>query len=204
MYVALSFDDGPNTVTTPQVLDILEREHVPASFFLIGQNITEECVPVIQRELSLGCDIECHSWTHSDMTKMTKDAIQDEIVRTCSLIEKVTGTVPSFFRPPYISVNDTLYEAVHLPFICGMGVEDWVPDVPAAERAARVISGVKDGTIVLLHDFAGNVNTVEALKTIIPSLREKGYTFVTVPELFSLSGVNPDQPHKMWTYAAQH
>ncbi|MFA6857314.1 MAG: polysaccharide deacetylase family protein [Treponema sp.] len=203
MYVALSFDDGPNTVTTPQVLDILENEHIPASFFLIGQNITGESVPVIQREQSLGCDIECHSWTHSDMTKMTKEAIQDEIVRTCSLIKKITGTTPSFFRPPYIRVNDTLYEAVHLPFICGMGVDDWVADVSAAERAARVISGVRDGTIVLLHDFSGNVNTVEALKTFIPSLKEKGYTFVTVPQMFSLYGVSPDQPHKIWTYVKQ-
>jgi peptidoglycan-N-acetylglucosamine deacetylase len=202
MYVSLSFDDGPNTQTTPRVLDILEQEHVPASFFLIGQNITEESVPVVKREVSLGCDIECHSWTHSDMTKMTKKAIQDEIVCTCSLIEKITSTSPSFFRPPYISVNDALYDAVHLPFICGMGVEDWVPEVPAEDRAARVISGVKDGTIVLLHDFTGNDNTVQALKIIIPSLKEKGYTFVTVPQLFALSGVNPDQFHKIWTYVS--
>ena len=203
MYISLSFDDGPNTQTTPLVLDILEQEHVAASFFLIGQNITEETIPVIEREQSLGCDIECHSWTHLDMTKMTEDAIQDEITRTCSVIEKITGSSPAFFRPPYISVNDALYDAVHLPFICGMGVEDWVPEVPAAERAARVIDGVKDGTIVLLHDFSGNVNTVEALKTIIPSLREKGYTFVTVPQLFNLSGVNPDQPHKIWTHVTE-
>jgi peptidoglycan-N-acetylglucosamine deacetylase len=203
MYVSLSFDDGPNTETTPQVLDILEQEQVPASFFLIGQNITDESVPVVQREVSLGCDIECHSWTHSDMTKMTKTEIQGEIEKTCRVIEKVAGTTPSFFRPPYISVNDTLYESVHLPFICGMGVEDWVSDVPAAERAARVIGGVKDGTIVLLHDFSGNVNTVEALRTIIPSLRERGYTFVTVPQLFIVSGVNPDQSHKLWTYVKE-
>lgn len=199
MYISLSFDDGPNTTTTMQVLDILEQEHVPASFFLIGQNITDKTIPVVKRELSLGCDIECHSWSHSDMTKMTKKEIQDEIVRSCSTIEKITGTVPSFFRPPYISVNDDLYDAVNLPFICGLGVEDWIPETSAEDRAGRVIAGVKDGTIVLLHDFEGNVNTVDALRTIIPSLRTKGCMFVTVPELFSRLGINPRLPHRLWT-----
>jgi peptidoglycan-N-acetylglucosamine deacetylase len=203
MYAALSFDDGPNTETTPQVLDILEREQIPASFFLIGQNITEDCAPVIQRQVSLGCDIECHSWTHSDMTTMTGSEIRDEITRTCDVIEKYAGERPLFFRPPYIKLNDALYDAVAMPFICGMGVEDWEPGVSAEERAQRVITGIKDGTIVLLHDMTGNQNTVEALKKIIPTLKTEGYTFVTVPQLFSKLHVNPDQKHKIWTYVKE-
>ena len=203
MYTALSFDDGPNTVTTPQVLDILEQEQIPASFFLIGQNITEECAPVIRRQVALGCDIECHSWTHSDMTTMTESEIRDEITRTCDSIEKYAGERPSFFRPPYIKLNDALYDAVSMPFICGMGVEDWVPQVSAEERAQRVISGVKDGTIVLLHDMTGNQNTVDALKTIIPALKAEGYTFVTVPELFRKFHVSPGREHKIWTYVKE-
>jgi len=134
------------------------------------------------------------------MTGLAKTAVQDEITRTCGAIEKITGKAPVFFRPPYISVNDALYDAVRMPFICGMGVEDWVPEVTAAERASRVVDGVRDGTIVLLHDFTGNGSTVEALKTIIPSLRDKGYTFVTVPQLFALTGTDPYRPHALWTY----
>ena len=191
MRIALTFDDGPNTVTTPQVLDILEEHQIAASFFLIADSITPESVLQVRRALSLGCDIQNHSRTHGFMNQMEPDQIRSEVQYCSEQIIKITGKAPAFFRPPYIAVNQTLFDEVDLTFICGVGCEDWVPEVPADERARRVLDSAEDGEIVLLHDMAGNVNTVEALKTIIPELKRRGFTFCTVTQLFAECGVTP-------------
>ena len=191
MYISLTFDDGPNTVTTPQVLDLLEEHGIPASFFLIADNITPESAPMVRRALSLGCDIENHSRTHSAMDKMTPEQIRAEVSYCSRKIADLTGALPAFFRPPYIAVSPTLFDTVDLTFICGVGCEDWVPEVPADVRARRVLADARDGNLVLLHDSLGNDNTVEALKTIIPELKSRGFTFVTCPQLFDRCGVTP-------------
>lgn len=191
MYIALTFDDGPNTVTTPQVLDLLEEHDIPASFFLIADNITPESAPMVRRAISLGCDIENHSRTHTAMDHMTADQIRAEVDFCSQKIADLTGTPPAFFRPPYIAVSPTLFDTVDLTFICGVGCEDWVPEVPADVRARRVLADARDGNLVLLHDSLGNDNTVEALKTIIPELKSRGFTFVTCPQLFDRCGVTP-------------
>lgn len=189
--IALTFDDGPNTTTTDQVLDILEEHGIVASFFLIADNINPESTRQVRRAVSLGCDIQNHSRTHGFMDKMTPEQIREEI-RFCSeKITEITGKSPAFFRPPYIAVNQTLFDEVDLTFICGVGCEDWVPDVPADERARRVLASAEDGEIVLLHDMTGNTHTVEALKTIIPELKNRGFTFCTVPQLFAECGITP-------------
>ncbi|MDO5443572.1 MAG: polysaccharide deacetylase family protein [Bacteroidia bacterium] len=187
--IALSFDDGPNLVTTPKVLDVLEENGIKASFFLIGQNINDESAQMIEREKALGCDIENHSFTHSYMSAFTEEQIKDEIAKTTALIKHYAGEEPKFFRPPYINHNDLMHQAIGLTFICGLGCNDWEADVTAEQRAASVIANAADGQIVLLHDFEGNDNTVEALKTIIPELKAQGFKFVTVPELFEAKGI---------------
>lgn len=189
--IALSFDDGPNNITTPQVLDLLEEHRIPASFFLIANNISPETEGQIRRAVSLGCDIENHSITHRPMADMPAEEIKEEI-RVCSeKIAAITGESPRFFRPPFISVSPMLFDAVDLTFICGVGCEDWVPEVSAEERTRRILEAAADGVIYLLHDMTGNVNTVEALKTVIPELKKRGFEFLTVPELFEQCGVTP-------------
>ena len=106
-------------------------------------------------------------------------------------IVEITGREPAFFRPPYIAVNQTLHDNVDLTFICGAGCEDWVPTVSAQERINRILAHAEDGQIVLLHDMPGNVNTVEALKVIIPELKKRGYEFVTISQLFKEAEVTP-------------
>ena len=119
--LALSFDDGPNTTITPKILDILEEYHIAASFFLIGQNIKGEAVDVVKRALAMGCDICNHSFTHKAMTELTPEEIREEIEKTDALIQSITGDIPIFFRPPYINVDDYLYDHVDKVFICGAG-----------------------------------------------------------------------------------
>ena len=188
--IALTFDDGPSDTTTDQVLDVLSRHGIVGTFFLIGDNITDERLPIIRRTLSLGCEIENHSKTHSDMTKLTREQILSEISFTTDRITEVTGRAPEFFRPPYILYNDTMFDAIDLTFISGYGCEDWEADTTVSHRAEKTLAQAEDGAVVLLHDFEGNGKTAEALETIIPALQEEGYEFVTVSEMFRRKGVD--------------
>lgn len=189
--IALSFDDGPNDITTPKVLDILEEFKVPASFFVIGQNINESSAKQMTRAIALGCEIQNHSYTHTFMTQLSEGEIAEEIQKTDALIEKHTGTRPWLFRPPFIDHNELMHQVIGQTFICGVGCEDWVPERTAQERYNAVMSQVKDGDILLLHDFPGNDNTVEALRMFIPELKKQGYEFVTVTELFKRKNSTP-------------
>ena len=196
--IALTFDDGPNSVITPQVLDILEKEGIVASFFLIAKNITPESAEVARRAKAMGCDIENHTVTHPFLNQLSVEEIMKEVDGCTEKIIEITGEAPKFFRPPFIAVNKEMYDNIAMTFICGAGCEDWVPDVTAEERAARVLANAEDGQIVLLHDMEWNRNTVEALKTIIPELKKRGYEFVTVTELFARKQVTPKRG---WLYS---
>ena len=191
MRIALTFDDGPNTSITPQVLDILEEYGITGTFFLIARNITPESAEMVRRALRLGCDIENHSVTHGFMNQMTAEQIREEVGQCTRQIAEITGREPLFFRPPFIALNQTMFDNISLTFISGSGCEDWVPEVSAEERARRTLANAKDGEIVLLHDMERNVNTVEALKIIIPTLKARGFTFHTVADLFRTCGITP-------------
>ncbi len=188
---ALTFDDGPNTVTTPQVLDVLEKHNVTATFFVIGNNITPESSEVMLRAVKMGCGIENHSRTHSDMTKMSAGEISAEISFTSDAIEKAAGRRPEFFRPPYIACGQQMFDTIDLTFICGIGADDWNEEISADERFRRITEQVSDGSVILLHDMEGNLRTVEAIDRIIPAMKADGYEFVTVSELFSRKGIVP-------------
>ena len=199
-YVALSFDDGPNDITTPKVLDILEEHNVPASFFVIGQFINETTAKQMTRAIALGSEIQNHSLTHTMMTQLSQEQIAEEVKKTDELIEKYTGTKPWLFRPPFIDHNEVMHQTIGHTFICGVGCEDWIPERTAQERYDILINTLKDGDIVLLHDLQGNDNTVEALKMLIPEMKKQGYTFVTVTELYKLKGITPT-PHSGVLYS---
>lgn len=189
--IALTFDDGPNTTTTIEVLDILQKYNVVASFFLIADAITPESAESVKREHDMGCEIQNHSRTHADMTQMDAAAIREEIAYTSQKIYELVGEYPTFFRPPYILVNDTMVENIDLPFICGINGLDWDPTVMFEERARLVLESAEDGSIILLHDLEGNVETVKALDIIIPKLLEEGFEFVTISDIFKNKGIEP-------------
>lgn len=190
--VSLTFDDGPNTTTTMQVLDLIEQYGITASFFVIGNNITAESEGSMKRAVKLGCEIENHSRTHPAMPEMTAEEIAAEIKFTSDKVEAAVGRKPRFFRPPYIAYNDVMYDTIELTFICGVGAEDYNDEITAEMRYEKIMSQVSDGTIILLHDAEGNFRTVEALKMIIPKLIDEGYEFVTVSELFERNGKTPE------------
>lgn len=187
--IALTFDDGPNTTTTAEILDLLEKYQVRASFFLIGSNLNDETAKVVKRAYDLGCDIENHSMTHSYMDKMTAEEIADEINTLNGKIYDITGETPKFFRPPYIAVNNVMYDTIDMTFISGLGCNDWDEKVTTDRRVLVIQRRAKDGLIFLLHDAEGNSQTVEALDEAIPYLLEQGFQFATISELFELKGI---------------
>ena len=204
-YVCLSFDDGPNNVpgdnTMNDMLDILEKYNVPGSFFLIGNKITEENKKVSLRAVELGCDIQNHSWTHPFMGQMTAEQIKDEYKKCDDAITEITGVRPTFFRPPYISLSQTVFDNINVPFICGMGCNDWEPDKDADFRYEHMLEAAHNGTIFLLHVMEGNNATLEAVDRAIPVLKEQGYEFVNLPDLFEKCGVDPHVKNALWSVA---
>lgn len=187
--IALTFDDGPNTTTTNQVLDLLDKYQVRASFFLIGDNINDESAKSVKRAYDMGCEINNHSKTHSYMDKMEAEDIQAEVQYVSDKVKEITGEPTKFFRPPYIAVNGTMYDNIDMPFISGIGCNDWDSSVEVERRLKMLNRQMKDGVIILLHDAQGNDKTVELLDTLIPQLLEQGYQFATVSELFEAKGV---------------
>ena len=196
--VALTFDDGPSS-TTSQVLDVLKKYDAVATFFLIGNQVNSSTASIMRRQLDMGCELACHSYTHSDMSKMSASQVRNEINWTTSAIKNTVNYDVKFFRPPYLATSNTMYQNIDLSFIQGISCDDWEASVSASQRANKVLSSVKDGSIVLLHDFQGNTNTVQALPTIIEGLKKQGYTFVTVSQLFQYKGVNPNVEYKIWS-----
>lgn len=197
--VALTFDDGPNTTTTVKVLDKLEEYDVVASFFLIGQNITKYTIPIMKRQLEMGCELNNHSWSHLNMSSMKPAELKKEIKDTSDKIKEAVGVTPKFFRPPFIATSTAMYQNIKLPFINGINGSDWEGNKSAQDRANAILKQMKDGSIILLHDFTGNDKTVEALDLLIPELQRQGYVFVTVSQLFEYKGVDPNKENMLWS-----
>ena len=189
--LALAFDDGPNTTTTNEVLDLLAKYNAKASFFVIGVNINEESAKTIKRAYDMGMEIDNHSKTHTSMMNMTPEEIREEIDYVDEKVEAITGEKTKCFRPPFIGVSQVMYDTIDLPFIYGADTQDYMAQVDAQMRADSILNYAKDGTIYLMHDAAGNDQTVEALKIALPQLVEQGYEFVTISELFERQGETP-------------
>lgn len=201
-YIALTFDDGPNSTTTNEVIDKLEKYGIVASFFLVGNNIDDESAKAVKRAYDLGCEIDNHSRTHSNMTELSAEEIKAEYDYTDGKVYEITGEHTKFFRPPYIAVHQIMFDNIDVPFIAGIGANDWEDRVTAEMRARMILKQAKDGDIILLHDAEGNSMTVEALDAIIPELQKQGYKFVTVTELFRAKGIEPDM-EKVYTNVMQ-
>ncbi|MBQ1537144.1 MAG: polysaccharide deacetylase family protein [Ruminococcus sp.] len=195
-HIAFTFDDGPNTTVTPLVAKLFEDLGGHATFFLVGNNITDETAEVVRSNYLNGHEIASHSLTHSDMTKFTADEISYEMEQTDMRVKAVIGHDTFYFRPPYIAYDQQMFDTIDKPFICGRGVDDWDKSVTTGQRIEGLLEKAEDGGIILLHDQEDNYSTVKALETVLPALKEQGYEFVTLSELFRLKGVKPltDRP----------
>lgn len=194
--IALTFDDGPN-YNTNKVLDILEENNVPATFFVLGNRIKGN-ENILKRMVSSKMEIGNHTFNHLLLTKYKEDKVKSEINDTSNLIFEVTGKYPTLFRPSYGSCNKMIRSVVDTPIIIwDIDTLDWKYH-NSRRISSRVINKVKDGDIVLMHDIYSA--TANALEIIIPSLKSKGYTFVTVSDLFYYKNI-PLEKGKVYGFA---
>ncbi|MGN6265199.1 MAG: glycosyltransferase [Ginsengibacter sp.] len=193
----LTFDDGPSAEWTPKILSILEREKVPATFFVIGIN-AEQNIPLLQREYKDGYEIGNHTFTHHNIAEMSLSRAALEMKLTRLLIESVTGHSTILFRAPYNADSEPqTYDELapiqrsrdenYLTINESIDPNDWAPGVSADSIVARVIRQEEstNASIILLHDAGGETReaTVEALPRIIDYFKKKGYVFTSVSDL---------------------
>lgn len=188
--VALTFDDGPWPGQTQEILDILEREDVHATFFMLGVQVRRN--PEIARAVrDAGHTIGNHTYGHSILRRATKQQVRKEIEACRDAVRRATGVTPVFFRPPGGLLSPSVYEVCRekdMPVV-GWTVDpqDWSgKDTDALVE--DVIDHVEPGAVVLLHDGGGDrTSTIEALPQIIAILRARGFTFVTLEDVPALA-----------------
>jgi peptidoglycan/xylan/chitin deacetylase (PgdA/CDA1 family) len=190
--VALTFDDAPDDVFTPKVLDVLKREGVKATFFCVGNRI-EKHPDVMRRIVAEGHVVGNHSYSHANLPKLSDEKFREEIRKTDELIRKFTGYTPSFVRAPYGNITEEQIKwlASQKRKIVGWNVDslDW-KSLSRDEVATNILAHVKPGAIILQHSAGGTgedlTGTVEALPEVIRKLRADGVEFVTVARLLGI------------------
>jgi peptidoglycan/xylan/chitin deacetylase (PgdA/CDA1 family) len=187
--IALTIDDGPWPKTTGEMLDILKRNNVKATFFWVGSALQEN-PEIAKRVVAEGHAIGNHTWHHW-YRKMDEATAKSVIEKTNELIYKTTGVKTSFFRPPggYLNNGLAAYAKSQKNSVVMWSVTSADTDPRAKYQVfvKNVIRDAKPGAIVLMHDGGGNrERTVKALPAIVSGLKQQGYRFVTVPELLEM------------------
>lgn len=196
--VALTFDDSPSA-RTPQLLDILRRYHVHATFFTLGKHHVVRYPGTVRRMAAEGHELETLTWSHRILTDMGPADVRKEIVRGRDAVAKVTGRRPVLLRPPQGRTDPTVTA------VCrdlGMAQVLWsasASDYRTTDSAlitARILDQTGPGGIILLHDLVdptdrGYNGTIPAVPRIVSALQARGYTFVTVTQLLAPAKPRP-------------
>ncbi|MCR5691177.1 MAG: polysaccharide deacetylase family protein [Eubacterium sp.] len=178
--VALTFDDGPSSAHTNDILDVLEENNAHATFFVVGQRC-EIDAEILKREIAIGCEIGSHSWDHANLSELSVKEFRKQNQKTVDVVKKVTGYEISLMRPPYGAISNKMRKKLGMPMILwSVDTLDW-----KTKNAKAVFKEVKkqvsDGDIILVHDIHGS--TAEAIKKVVPWLLENDYDILTVSEL---------------------
>lgn len=178
--IALTFDDGPHPIYTPQMLELLKEEQVPATFFLLGENV-ELYGDVVKEIAKEGHLIGNHTYHHVQITSLSLEEACKEIQETSDLIEELTGTGTEYVRPPFGTWNEELEERLNLiPVMWSIDTKDWTTqNVDWIVR--ETVKHAEDHDIILMHD--SYQSTVDAVKRVIEQLEAEGFEFVTVDEI---------------------
>lgn len=189
--IAFTFDDGPNPVYTPQVLQLFREAGGKATFFMIGNQI--DANPSLAEQVHAeGHEIGNHTYTHPFLTRLSHEDARMELVRADERIRQITGEPVRVFRPPFFDANDEVYKlAEQLDYTSiganNLGAKDW--EMPGAEHIIEQSrKSASNGSIFIFHDgFGDRSQTVEAVGVLLRELSAEGYRFVTVSELLSLA-----------------
>ncbi len=188
--IAITFDDGPHTDLTVKYLTILREKRVPATFFFVGQ-LAEKNTDLVRTVVAEGHDIGTHSHTHKKLTCLKEPQIKQDLINSATTICNITQQPVAYFRPPYGATNSKVSGIAHelgqTVITWNVDPRDWDTTNPQ-QIIAQVLKQVRPGSIILLHE--GKAQTLQALPVIIDRLREQGYEFVTISDLF---GFRPHQ-----------
>lgn len=194
--IALTFDDGPDPVYTPRLLDLLRRHGAKATFFLVGSH-AEQHPEIVERIHAEGHVIGIHNYVHHSNWLMRPKTVKMQILRTSDVIKRITGVRPDFYRPPWGIVNLFDYRRLgHLQIVLWTSMfGDWKQRVGAEKLYRRMKRKLRPGEVFLLHDcgrtFGADedapAGTIQALERILEDGREAGYRFVGVDEMIALT-----------------
>ena len=180
--IALTFDDGPGPYTA-HLLDILDQYGAKATFFLIGSKVSGQA-SVVHSIQARGHQLGNHSWSHPELPKLSVDQIAGEIDRTNEAIRQATGVKPSILRPPYGAVNGVVLEQLRLrnmsSILWSVDTRDWA-DRNSQIVCSRAVAGARPEAVILMHDI--HQTSVNAVPCILSSLKQQGYSFVTIQRL---------------------
>jgi len=181
--IALTFDDGPHLKYTEELLDLLKKLDVKATFFVVGKMV-DRYPDLVMKELADGHEIANHTYDHLNLKKLTPEQVQKEILMGADAIKRVVGYAPVYFRPPGGQYNDKTLRAaaaIHqTPVLWTANSKDFMrPKPDVLER--RLLNMPASGGILLCHD--GIPETMQILPDLVARLKAQGYVFVTVSEL---------------------
>ena len=180
--IALTFDDGPGPYTA-HLLDILDQYSAKATFFLIGSKVSGQA-SVVRSIQARGHQLGNHSWSHPELPKLSVNQIAGEIDRTNEAIRQATGVKPNILRPPYGAVNGVVLEQLRArgmsSILWSVDTRDWA-DRNSQIVCSRAVAGARPGAVILMHDI--HQTSVNAVPCILSSLKQQGYSFVTIQRL---------------------
>ena len=187
--VALTFDDGPRSSTTGPLLDGLELREVPATFFLVGSRIPGN-EDLVRRMAAEGHQIGIHTYDHVELRGLSRQDFDLQVGKTRALITRLAGDGSYWLRPPYGFLDRNAGSWCGGPVILwSVDPEDWKDD-DVDRIVAAVVEHVSDGDIILLHDLFPSSG--QAALSIVDTLLERGFCFVTVEQLMEARGVTPE------------
>lgn len=180
--IALTFDDGPGPYTE-KLLDILDKYDAKATFFLIGSKVSARA-NTLRRMQSRGHQLGNHSWSHPELNKVSAEQLASEIDQTNNAIKQAVGTKPNIIRPPYGAFNRAVLEQFRQrgmsAVVWSVDTRDWA-DRNSEIVCSRAVAGARNGAVILMHDI--HPTSVNAVPCILDSLKQQGYSFVTVQNL---------------------
>ncbi|MDQ0584216.1 polysaccharide deacetylase family protein [Streptomyces rishiriensis] len=183
--IALTFDAGPSE-NSARLLDILNERQVPATFFLLGERHIEKYPELVRRMAAEGHEVASHTWDHKILTQITPEEIREELQRPNDEIARLTGRRPTLMRPPQGRTDESVHEICRelglAEVLWTVTAKDYTTTDSALIRRRVLAQAERDG-IILLHDIYDG--TVPAVPGIIDALKERGYVFVTVPQLLA-------------------
>ena len=182
--VALTYDDGPHQGITDEILDILDQHDSVATFFVVGERI-EKNADTLKRAISLNCELGHHTYSHKDMSKLSKDQLSEQLDKTQQALSDYVDSdyLLKIARPTFGNTSTTLLNYMEYPLILwSIDTRDWSHQ-NADKSVAEVLMHVQDGDIILMHDDYDA--TVQATKILVPELIKRGYQLVSVSELFT-------------------